>query len=277
MLRGIAKLDVSLPVLSRGRHRRLDRCGYNADDGTISPVVLHATPDTMKLTPIKRVQLFDQIVALFVEKAKLGELKPGDKLPPERDLVGQLGIGRQALREALRVLEARGILENIPGEGRVFLGDEPAAPARIAERLRKSTVLDILEARSAIEARIAELAALRADEKNVARLRELVARDNEAGSRESYSYGMNSDFHLEIALASGNLILHEMLKLLLTMRTDVSATDLLTQEQYGHTFAEHTSIVDAIAKGDASRAASLMRGHVDGTRELIQRRLKASP
>ncbi len=224
----------------------------------------------MKLSPIRRVKLYEQIVSIFREKAARGELKPGDKMPPERDLVEQLGVSRAVLREALRVMEVRGVLETVPGEGRIFAGNGSLDLEQISERVRESAVLEVLDAREAVECKAAELAALHATAGDISRIKAIARKADLAIEKQKDSYEANSAFHLAVGAASHNAVLHSLLELLLNLRADIHRTDLLNKEQYIDSFKEHSEIVAAIERRAPASARELMRQHISKTRGAIE-------
>lgn len=225
----------------------------------------------MKFERVHQVRLHEQIIARFNEMAEAGHLQVGDRLPPERELLTQLGVSRQVLREALTVMEAQGMLSTTPGGGRVFRGRTVGDFGAFVEALKESALFEILDAREAIEGKIAELAAREATDEEVEALRERV-RSLETGS---YTYEWNYRFHLAIAEASHNGVLHSFLQLVLEARREVQEQDYLTLEQMKRTFDDHAAIVDAIASRDPARAREVMEGHIAHTRaEFLQRQVE---
>jgi len=222
----------------------------------------------MKFERVQQVRLHEQIIARFNDMADAGELAAGDRLPPERELLAQLGVSRQVLREALTVMEAQGMLTTTPGGGRVFKGRAPGDVGAFVEALKASALFEILDAREAIESKSAELAAFSASEDDIADLRRRVA-SLEVGR---YSFEWNYEFHLAIAEVSGNQILHHLLQLLLQARREVQQHDYLTQEQLTQLFAEHTALIDAIATHDPAAARKAMEDHFATTRSAFQQR-----
>ena len=222
----------------------------------------------MKFERVQQVRLHEQIIARFNEMADAGELTSGDRLPPERELLSQLGVSRQVLREALTVMEAQGMLTTTPGGGRVFNGRAPGDIVAFVEALKASALFEILDAREAIESKTAELAASNASEDDITDLRRRVA-TLEVGR---YSFEWNYEFHLAIAEVSGNQILHNLLQLLLQARREVQQHDYLTQEQLTQLFAEHTALIDAIATHDPRAARQAMENHFATTRSAFQQR-----
>ena len=222
----------------------------------------------MKFERVQQVRLHEQIIARFNEMADDGQLSPGDRLPPERELLSQLGVSRQVLREALTVMEAQGMLTTTPGGGRVFNGRAPGDVAAFVEALKASALFEILDAREAIESKTAELAASNATEDDITDLRRRIA-SLEVGR---YSFEWNYEFHLAIAEVSGNQILHNLLQLLLQARREIQEHDYLTQEQLTQLFAEHTALIDAIATHDPLAARKAMENHFATTRSAFRQR-----
>jgi GntR family transcriptional regulator, transcriptional repressor for pyruvate dehydrogenase complex len=222
----------------------------------------------MKFERVQQIRLHEQIIARFNAMADAGELSAGDRLPPERELLVQLGVSRQVLREALTVMEAQGMLTTTPGGGRVFDGRAPGDVGAFLEALKASALFEILDAREAIESKTAELAAVHASAEDIDDLRQRVA-SLEVGR---YSFEWNYDFHLAIAEVSGNQVLHHLLQLLLQARREVQQHDYLTQEQLTRLFAEHAALIDAIATHDPVSARKAMTDHFATTRSAFQQR-----
>lgn len=225
----------------------------------------------MKFERVHQVRLHEQIIARFNEMAEAGHLQAGDRLPPERELLAQLGVSRQVLREALTVMEAQGMLSTTPGGGRVFRGRTVGDIGAFVEALKESALFEILDAREAIEGKIAELAAREASDDEIEALQARV----DGLEASSYTYEWNYRFHLAIAEAAHNGVLHNFLQLVLEARREVQEQDYLTLAQMKRTFDDHAAIVAAIAARDPERARELMEGHIAHTRaEFLQRQVE---
>lgn len=220
----------------------------------------------MKFKRVKQIKLYEQIVTRFKEMAERGEIKSGDRLPPERELIQQMGVSRTVLREALRVLEARGILEATHGEGRYFTGNAGFDFDASLENMRESAVLEILDAREALETKIVMLAAENAEPEDLTRLRQII---DSVTDPDGYTFEWNREFHLTIAKASKNTVLYEMLSLILQLRTEVHRKDLLTKKQLRRIAQDHNRIIEAIAARDAETACSVMKHHLNQTRIAV--------
>ncbi len=225
----------------------------------------------MKLSPIRPVRLYEQIVARFKQMADVGELKPGDWLPSERLLVEQLGVSRAVLLEALRVMEVQGMLETLPGEGRVFARSGLAQLGQVTNRVLESAVLEVLDAREALECKIVELATERATLDDIMQLKALINLAEDDHNTQGYTYEWNSRFHLAIAAAARNAVLYELLNLLLQLRADLHRKDLLSQDELKEIATGHLQIVEAIENRDVSSARDLIRRHITQTKEAVTR------
>jgi DNA-binding FadR family transcriptional regulator len=222
----------------------------------------------MKFERVQQVRLHEQIVSRFNEMAEAGHLHPGDRLPPERELLGQFGVSRQVLREALTVMESQGMISTTPGGGRVFKGRMVGDIGAFVESLKDSALFEILDAREAIECKVVELAARHATLEVIEGLRGRLRSLQES----SYTFEWNYGFHLAIAEASGNTVLHNLLQLLLQARREIHQQDYLTREQLARLFGDHEAILDAIEARDSHRARELMRAHIETTRVAFQMR-----
>ncbi len=225
----------------------------------------------MKFERVQQVRLHEQIIDRFNEMADAGHLNIGDRLPPERELLGQLGVSRQVLREALTVMESQGMVSTTPGGGRVFRGRTIGDIGAFIDALKESALFEILDAREAIECKVVELAAQHASDDELEGLRHRI-RSLQASS---YTFEWNYGFHLAIAESSRNTVLHNLLQLLLQARREVNRDDYLTREQLERLFENHSAIVDALATRDPATARAVMHQHIEQTRsEFHQRQLE---
>ena len=116
----------------------------------------------MEFREITPVRLYESVIEQIMNLIKNNKLKPGDKLPPERELAEKLSISRGSLREAFRVLESRGLIKSKPGGGRYIREirkNGHNSTENIISSLEKSSILELLEAREMFEVKIAKIAA----------------------------------------------------------------------------------------------------------------------
>lgn len=215
----------------------------------------------------RRPRLSDTITDQIEGLIATGKLKPGDRLPPERDLAQQLDVSRPSLREALLILESRGLLQARRGGG--FSVTDVTAPTitdPLVHLLQRhpETVDDILELRHGLECVAAEFAALRATEADGKRLRDIVGamkrRRTEVDPLEDTDRDV--DFHMAVAEASHNVALvHVMRGIFNLMRINMlRSREALCHQAENVTLLDqqHAEIAKAIAARDpaAARAAA---------------------
>ncbi|GAA3584769.1 FCD domain-containing protein [Amycolatopsis ultiminotia] len=213
-----------------------------------------------------------EMVLNHVEKQLMsGDLRPGDRLPPERELAAQLGASRQAVREAMRVLQAQGVIRSQVGTGDGSGTVVVPAPARALGRVLalhlavdSFPVDDVAEARVMLERFSAGLAARRRKAADLLRMEiELDAMDADLGPEEFSDPDVA--FHVAIAGAAGNRLVNE---LTVAIRESVRGLLGAVREQgdwealRDRLRAEHRQIYTALANGEAAAAADLIELHV---------------
>jgi GntR family transcriptional repressor for pyruvate dehydrogenase complex len=201
-------------------------------------------------------------------------MRPGERFPSERELERQMGVSRGILREAFRVLEARGIVESRPGAGR-FLKQLDGRNLFDLEagffRLEKAVLLDVCEARQIIEVRAAQLAAERGKDEDIARIGRVV--DDffraELGPREE-QLDRDLDFHVAVARCSGNLVIRELVRVLVGILREHRQQMHLPRDQWAALCSHHYEIYEAIRARDGLEAARRMAEHLVHLREVLE-------
>jgi GntR family transcriptional repressor for pyruvate dehydrogenase complex len=224
-------------------------------------------PSFRAVPHVRRLRLSDTITDQIENLIASGKLKPGDRLPPERDLAQQLDVSRPSLREALLILESRGLLQARRGGG--FSVTDVTAPTitdPLVHLLQRhpETVDDVLELRHGLECVATEFAALRATEADDKRLREIVSgmkrRRGKVDPLEDTDHDV--DFHMAVAEASHNVALvHVMRGIFNLMRINMlRSREALCHQAENVTLLDeqHAQIAKAIAARDpkAARAAA---------------------
>jgi len=215
--------------------------------------------------PIKpKERLYQEIVDQIQQQILAGALKPGDQIPAERDLAERFGVSRTAVREAIKSLTEKGLIEVFVGRG-TFVTN--LSPDRVVEsmtlllRNEPHGVASLQEARELLEAPTARRAALRRSEAHVARLRAIEAEMEEERSVSPRLIDGDTEFHVELARATGNPVLVLMTQTIMgLLRTERLRDDFTSDLPVA--FASHREIVDAIADGDGDRAEHAMIGHL---------------
>ncbi|WP_039934509.1 FadR/GntR family transcriptional regulator [Streptomyces viridochromogenes] len=234
--------------------------------------------------PVPRSRTFELVLARIEEQIIAGRLRVGDRLPPERELVDMLGVSRAAVREALRVLEAQGVLRSRVGTGPSSGTVIAAMPdAGLTQLLRLHIALanfpmdDVVEARATLERASARLAAELVTEDGLERIRDPLLRMDDASLPREQFNDCDTDFHVAIAEAGRNRLMADMT---IAVRNAVRHT-LLTafnklddwEKVASRLRAEHHAIYEAIAAGDTQAAGDLVEAHVRGFHQDIVKKI----
>ena len=221
--------------------------------------------------PVRTRHTFEEAAEQIAEKVRSGELRLGDKLPPERELAVHMQISRPTLREAVRVLVGAGVVEvrRGPGGG-IFVAGEvvPVELVRARSSLRLSEVHDVLEARRLVEPGAAQLAAQRggeadlgACERSIDAMRAIVDRGYRAEDEDRFLQ-LDMQFHLALARASGNPVVEALMRTLLR-RLEIArdmAMHLPLVPQW--TIDIHERTLEAVRSGDLDTVAEVMDEHL---------------
>ncbi|HUL15760.1 MAG TPA: FadR/GntR family transcriptional regulator [Terriglobales bacterium] len=215
---------------------------------------------------VQTSRLYEQIVQQIEDSIRKGTLKAGDQLPAERELAEQFGVSRTAVREAVKALREKGLVEAYPGRG-TFITSETSNTIRITlDRMIRSGqlqgTLQLVEVREILEPEIAALAATRANEESLKEMRQAVKRmDTSREDPEAYIEA-DLDFHLALAEASGNPVIFSLIDSIVAVlreqRMQIFKMDGgPTRGQY-----HHKKILEAVEHRDASGAREAMRAHL---------------
>jgi GntR family transcriptional regulator, transcriptional repressor for pyruvate dehydrogenase complex len=214
------------------------------------------------------------IVRAIQEQIRSGELKPGDRLPPERHLAGIFGASRGSVREALRILELSGLVYSRHGEGNFVADTLPVAAARtLVEFLERQRVslLDLSEARKLFEPYLASLAAARATPDDLEELRR-AAEDEDKNLREGSTqaaFRADRAFHQAVAAATRNdalVTLHSYLSdLVAGGRREALENDV----RRAQSAVDHRRVYRAIARHDGAAARTAMLTHLDNVERIL--------
>lgn len=219
-------------------------------------------------TSVRAPRVYEHIVEQVERAICEGHLRSGDRLPPEREMVHQFRASRVAVREALRTLEHRGLVEVRHGaSGGHFVRHAHADLLRrdIAMLLRLGRVSpsQLVEARLLIEPEIARLAAERATDTDVAALRSALTER----ARRGASRRLDFDFHRLLAIAAGNPVHAGLVEALIDLKVEGVAPQA---EDGAAVVAAHTDILGAVASGKAEQARTAMAEHVMDLQRRVQ-------
>lgn len=225
--------------------------------------------------PVARTKTYELVLNRIEEQILSGELRVGDRLPPERDLASLLGVSRAAVREAIRTLQAQGVLQSTVGNGPESGTFVSASSSHALTRLLRVhvglanfPVLDLVEARVMLERWSTRLAAANARPEDLDRLRGLLDRMNEPDVSMADYNDYDTQFHVAVAEAGGNRLVADLTRavreslryyLLNAFEDSTDWDDLVTQLR-----AEHGRLFGLIAAGDGVGAADAVEAHVRG-------------
>lgn len=215
------------------------------------------------LTPIARVQMVDAVVEQIRQQIVEGKLGRGKRVPPELELAERLSVSRNTVREAMRILEAEGWVQRSKRGTTVIDKDANllATPLSNLARLEGIDAHQLFEVRLVIESEMAAMAATRASQEDRERITKALA-DLEADLSQDGFLNANFDFHLAIAIASGNQVLTAILdaiKAHLLSEQFAGPADLQTRKASNE---GHRQIAQAILQADADGARQAMRQHL---------------
>lgn len=195
-----------------------------------------------------------------------GRFAPGDRLPPERELMVKLGLTRTTLRKALDRLEHEGRIWRHVGKG-TFIASQSGGTriSRLSELSAQVSPVDMMRARLSLEPAIAREAAVGASQEAVKKV--LAARERAFEAPDWDTYEAEDDhFHRTIAEATGNILLLELFDQLNQVRRAVAWNSVIrhsTRPPRNHSsFGEHNRIADAIAARNPAEARAAMRDHL---------------
>lgn len=220
--------------------------------------------------------LRNQVANHIKELISSGRLKPGDRLPTEREMAEKFGVSRTVVRDAVKTLSGLGVLEVKHGIG-IFVAKVDSAV--IANQLssllvNESDTIDALfRVRMVLETAAAEWAAESCTEKDRARIEEFIkeSRNLLEGKGEPDSYKSNNrDFHLLVADVSANPVLMRLMKNMLDLFEETRSHTSAIPGRVNKSIEEHIGVMEAIYNGRAEEAGRLMHGHLESVLKSIK-------
>lgn len=234
--------------------------------------VLPNTKDTADISqPAAKAGNIDRLLyrltMYFSEQLFDKRLKKGDKVESDRILAEKLGVGRSAIREALKVLDVLGMIDIRPGQGTFISNDEAdffIIPLSWSLFLNGGQIENILMVRNILEKKAAELTAEAGGEDCMEKLHGVSNRIHEAYLSQNFQDFLNCDmeFHLCIASGSGNSVIYSMIQTIGNLMKHISGTGMADQQQLQEIYEEHRLIYGAILSRDAIAAGKFMEEHL---------------
>jgi GntR family transcriptional repressor for pyruvate dehydrogenase complex len=224
--------------------------------------------------PVTRQNLTDDLAQRVKQLIHAEGRQPGDRLPAISELARRFGVGHPTLREALKKLETLGVVDIRHGSG-IYVGrnhnmlllSNPVFDGAITKKL----LVDLIEARMAIELKSVALAAEHASDEELAAMTEALASAGQNIGNDAALNVANMSFHRRIALGSGNTVLCQVLEVLSNLFQDEQRLILDIHGSRAKDHEEHLGILDALREKNASLGVERMRAHLEGVREALLR------
>lgn len=219
-------------------------------------------PASDALRPLGRPRLYEQVVQRLREHVRTAGLDVGDKLPAERELAERLAVSRASIKQAVLVLQVQGVVEVRHGGG-TYLRQREVDSEPVEELVaRRGRLPDVLDAREGLETKLAELAAERRTEDDLAEIE--AALDEMRSLIEGGGLGADGDrrFHGAITTAAHSSLLAEFMRTIAGEIAESRQESLRQPDRPRKSLRQHERIAEAIREGDPRKAASAMRRHL---------------
>jgi DNA-binding FadR family transcriptional regulator len=220
--------------------------------------------------PIQNERLYKQIVDQIERRIVAGDLKVGDQLPPEPELAQQFAVSRTAVREAVKALCEKGLIEIRPGRGTFVINEGPSVRHSLGLLMKFDSAegsQSLVEVREILEPEIAALAAMRITDEYIAAMQEAVNTMETALDNVDVFVEADLDFHLALAEATQNLIIPAMIDTIIDLLREQrkrtgSVNGGLKRGQY-----HHKKILEAVIRRDPKAAKVAMQRHLEQVRQ----------
>jgi GntR family transcriptional repressor for pyruvate dehydrogenase complex len=220
---------------------------------------------------IQASRLYEQIVQQIEESILSGELKEGSQLPAERDLAKQFGVSRTAVREAIKALQEKGLVDAFPGRGTFVTSGTFNSMRRSLDQIIRSGETDggayLVEVREILEPEIAALAAFRATDQDLAAMKDAVEVMDQAGQDSDAFIEADLDFHLALAEAAGNPIVLSLIDSIVGLLREQRLRIFRIRGGPERGQHHHKRILDAVKRRDTQGARAAMQAHLSQVRE----------
>ena len=224
-------------------------------------------PKDIFFAPVRKRRTFEEVFDKIKESILNGQLKPGDRLPSELHLAHQFDVGRQTIREALRILELSGFISiRKGGNGGPVVED--TVLAKISElfidaiRLRKISISELTVARIAIEKVILGYALDRIGASDIKKLQENLSRTKRKIAGRIHPLEQNFEFHILLAKATKNHLFVVVLESIMAILTDLMGRLKPNLQTAHNTIGYHEKILGAIKNMDRDKAFLLLEQHL---------------
>jgi len=233
-----------------------------------------ATPARIEFEAIPRNKVYQE-VAKRLQRHIEEHLKPGDLLPPERELVRMLGVSRGSVRDAIRTLELMGLIEPRQGVGTLVRSPAvaPANPLATALLEKRKMVAELIDVRKMLEPPLAARATLHATPVDLAEMEQILLRQTAKIRQGELAVEEDSEFHYAIALAADNSVVLKVVDILMDLLRETRERSLQVVGRQEKSLAGHRRILSALRRGDAAAAEAAMRRHLEEIEDIVLKQL----
>ncbi|MGA2644803.1 MAG: FadR/GntR family transcriptional regulator [Candidatus Sulfotelmatobacter sp.] len=230
-----------------------------------------AAPLKSDFEAVRKNKVYEE-VARQIERLILKKLKPGDKLPSERELAEMLQVSRSSIRDAIRGLELMGLVEPRQGAGtivREVSADSLINPFANALKHKQVVVAELLDFRKMLEPPLSGRAATHASPEEILEMEEILQRQEDKLARGETTIAEDAEFHYSVAMASGNNVVLKVLDILMDLLRETRERSLQVEGRPKKSLAGHRRILAAIKRRDAESANAAMRRHIEDVEEIV--------
>lgn len=224
------------------------------------------------LKAIKKTRIYEEVVSQIQDLIREGRLKAADQLPSERELAETFKVSRASVREALRALEVQGLVISRTGSG-TFVAELPmeSLVESLATLLskEKDALADIFEMRKLIEPEIASLAAERASQKDIERMKQILDTQTQEVKKGGTGVDADADFHFAIGQATQNQALEKLVSGLMEILSGSREESLQTPGRNETSLHSHYRILSAIEAHDKEAAREAMLHHIEQVEQNV--------
>ena len=225
----------------------------------------------------KKGRLYENLVEILLEKIRTGELRPGDKLPSERQLSEEYHVSRPVVREALRSLDRMGCIESKVGGGTYIKSatlDSMLDPFSVIIHQDERLIRDLIEVRILLESDAAALAAKKITPEQEDQIEKILEQASQEVREGGYGLEGENAFHNSIAKIADNTALTMIINMCANLLSTSREATLRIPGQPENSISDHRAIFEAIKLHSSAQAAKLMRQHLKKARKNFDRSVK---
>lgn len=225
----------------------------------------------IEIKPVKRTNVSNEVFEKLKQMLLRGDIKPGEKFPSENELADAFGVSRMTARQAVQKLVVLGLLETKLGEGSFVKKVQPGIVMNQiipAVYLGENSLLEILEFRTVIEGKTANIAAARATEEDIAELEEICEKMKNCKGNEIEFAHADMDFHLKLAMITKNSIFEQIYHIIRDAMK-IAIEEIVNMHGNVDGLYYHPLILQAIKERDGKKAEEVMTEHVESTYNKI--------